>query len=40
MCIRDSNKGVGKTFGVSEGIKPVSAGGKSTGIEAGIRHTF
>lgn len=34
------NKGVGKTFGVSDGIKPVTAGGKSTGIEAGVRHTF
>jgi predicted porin len=34
------NKGVGKTFGVTDGIKPVTAGGKSTGIEAGIRHTF
>ena len=34
------NKGVGKTFGVSDGLKPVTAGGKSTGFEAGIRHTF
>jgi predicted porin len=34
------NKGVGKNFGVSDGIKPITAGGKSTGIEAGIRHTF
>ncbi len=34
------NKGAGKNFSVSDGIKPVTAGGKSTGIEAGIRHTF
>ncbi len=34
------NKGVGKTFGVSDGLKPVTAGGKSTGFQAGIRHTF
>ncbi|MBL8311615.1 MAG: porin [Burkholderiales bacterium] len=34
------NKGAGKTFGVSDGLKPVTAGGKSTGFEAGIRHTF
>jgi predicted porin len=37
---RVDNKGAGKTFGVSDGIKPVTAGGKSTGIEAGVRHTF
>jgi len=34
------NKGAGKTFGVSDGLKPVTAGGNSTGFEAGIRHTF
>jgi len=34
------NKGSGKTFGVSDGLKPVTAGGSSTGFEAGIRHTF
>lgn len=37
---RVDNKGAGRTFGVSDGIKPVTPGGKSTGIEAGIRHTF
>ena len=34
------NKGTGKNFGVTDGIKPATAGGKSTGFEAGIRHTF
>lgn len=34
------NRGSGKTFGVSDGLKPVTAGGNSTGFEAGIRHTF
>ncbi len=34
------NKGKGKNYGLSDGIKPVTAGGKSTGFEAGIRHTF
>ena len=34
------NTGVGKNFGVSGGLKPVMAGGQSTGMEAGTRHTF
>jgi predicted porin len=34
------NKGNGKNFGLSDGFKPATAGGKSTGFEAGIRHTF
>jgi predicted porin len=34
------NKGNGRSFGVSDGLKPVTPGGKSTGMEAGIRHTF
>jgi len=34
------NKGNGKTFGLSDGLKPVTPGGKSTGFEAGIRHSF
>ena len=34
------NKSTGKTFGLSDGLKPITAGGKSTGFEAGIRHTF
>ena len=34
------NKGKGRNFGLSDGIKPVTPGGKSTGYEAGIRHTF
>jgi predicted porin len=34
------NKSTGKNFGLSDGFKPITAGGKSTGFEAGIRHTF
>jgi len=34
------NKGRGTTFGIVEGLKPASAGGKSNGIEAGVRHSF
>ena len=34
------NKGVGKNFAVGDGLKPVTAGGNSTGFEAGIRHVL
>lgn len=34
------NKNKGRNYGLSDGIKPVTPGGKSTGYEAGIRHTF
>ena len=34
------NKGVGKTSQWATAWKPVTAGGNSTGFEAGIRHTF
>jgi len=35
-----NNHGTGKTFGLSDGFKPLTPGGKSTGFEAGIRHSF
>lgn len=34
------NKGTGRNFGLNDGFKPLTPGGKSTGYEAGIRHTF
>lgn len=34
------NKSTSKNFGLSDGFKPTTAGGKSTEFEAGIRHTF
>lgn len=37
---RVDNKGNGTTFGIVEGIKPATPGGRSTGMEVGIRHSF
>lgn len=34
------NKGAGTQFSVGNGIRPTAAGGKSSGVEVGIRHTF
>lgn len=34
------NKGKGTTFGIVEGLKPATPGGKSTGMEIGVRHSF
>jgi predicted porin len=35
-----NNKGTGKTFSVGGGFAPTSAGGSSSGLEFGFRHTF
>lgn len=35
-----SNKGTGKTFSVGGGYAPTTAGGNSSGLEFGIRHSF
>ncbi len=35
-----NNHGAGRNFGLSDGFKPLTPGGKSTGFEAGIRHSF
>jgi len=34
------NKGAGKQFAVGAGQAVVTPGGKSTGLDLGIRHTF
>ena len=35
-----NNKGVGKSFSVGGGYAPTAAGGNSSGLEFGVRHTF